>query len=148
MSRIIQCIGLSNIREIVSKKLVSLVFTWYSINARMDSHDGGVHDDLESDLKRKLKLEAERAVGGGCSSIGQVIFPTRHGICVHTRACRNRVIFLCSVTKVPSNSSRSKIFPIFNNVIGPFLIFATEKINYCTFFKICPPPAHLALCGG
>ena len=44
MTRIIQCNGLRDIGEMVSKKLVSLVFTWYSINARTGFHDAGVHD--------------------------------------------------------------------------------------------------------
>ena len=43
---------------------MSLILGWYSLNARPGFHDGGVHDDLESDLKRKLKIEAGRGWGG------------------------------------------------------------------------------------
>ena len=53
----------------------------------MGWNDGGVHDDLESDLKRKLKIEAKRAVGGGCNTIGQAII--QPDICLHTLDCRS-----------------------------------------------------------
>ena len=40
---------------------MSLILGWYSLNSSLGFHDGGVHDDLESDLKRKLKIEAREA---------------------------------------------------------------------------------------
>ena len=75
----------------------------------MGWNDGGVYDDLESDLKRKLKIEAKREMGGVWNTIGQDIFlPDMTFVCLLEHAKIGN--FSYTVPKVPSNSSRFESF--------------------------------------